>query len=232
MDAAPSFDIPSNWTFEDKGVADGFDRHVREQLPWYELATGAVAHVARHYIPLDGVVYDLGAATGNIGRALAPTLQVRKAMLISVEPSAEMAAAYRGPQRNNLEIERAERVKFQPFDVAVAFLTLMFVPVAERAPLLDRLFDAMRPGGVLIVFDKCEADSGYAGTVLWRLALAGKLATGVDPAEIVAKELSLSGVQRPLSRGVLPAHALEFFRFGEFAGWLIEKEIPRCRQDP
>jgi tRNA (cmo5U34)-methyltransferase len=228
----PEFIIPTNWTFEDQAVAAGFERHVRETLPWYELATGAVAHVARHYIPLDGLVYDLGCATGNIGRALAPTLQARKAHLIAVEPSHEMAAIYTGPPESELLIERAECVEFQPFDVAVAFLTIMFVAVAERARLLDRLFAAMRPGGVLIVFDKCEADTGYAATVLWRLALAGKLATGIDPAEIVAKELSLSGVQRPLSRGVLPAHALEFFRFGEFAGWLIEKEIPRCRQDP
>jgi tRNA (cmo5U34)-methyltransferase len=230
MNDAPGFAIPANWTFEDKGVADGFDRHVREQLPWYDLATGAVAHVARHYIPLDGVVYDLGAATGNIGCALAPTLTARTARLIAVEPSAEMAAAYRGPQRSFLQVQRAECVEFEPFDVAVAFLTLMFVAVAERAPLLDRLLAAMRPGGALIVFDKCEADTGYAATVIWRLALAGKLATGVDAAEIVAKELSLSGVQRPVSRAMLPAHALEFFRFGEFAGWLIEKEIPRCHQ--
>ena len=44
-------DIPTNWTFETSGVAQGFDRHVREQLPWYDLATNAILHVARHYIP-------------------------------------------------------------------------------------------------------------------------------------------------------------------------------------
>ena len=35
------------------------------------------------------------------------------------------------------------------------------------------------------------------------------------------KELSLSGVQRPLYRGELHA-AVEVVRFGDFAGWLIE----------
>ena len=215
-------DIPVNWTFHDQNVAEGFERHVREQLPWYELATGAVAHVARHYIPNDGLVYDLGAATGNIGRALAPTLLARGARLVSVEPSPEMADLYAGPQPEGLIMEAAEAVTFQPFDVAVAFLTLMFVPVAERGPLLNRLWQKLRPGGALIVFDKCEAQPGYVGTVLWRLALAGKLAAGVEAVEIVAKELSLSGVQRPLAPRLLPANAVEFFRFGEFAGWVIE----------
>jgi len=220
MDANTGFDIPRNWTFEDQAVAAGFERHVREQLPWYETATGAVAHVARHYIPNGGLVYDLGAATGNIGHALAPTLAARGARLVAVEPSAEMAAIYSGP--GQLLVERAECVPFEPFDVAIAFLTLMFVPPVERKPLLARLISAAQPGGALIVFDKCEAERGYPGTVLWRLALAGKLAAGVDASEIVAKELSLSGVQRPLPRSLLPAHAIEFFRFGEFAGWLIE----------
>jgi tRNA (cmo5U34)-methyltransferase len=222
-DASAALSIPVNWTFEDTAIARGFDRHVREQLPWYELATGAVAHVGRHYIPIDGLVYDLGAATGNIGRALEPTLISRNARLIPVEPSPEMAAAYAGPQREHLAIERAEAVVFEPFDLAIAFLTLMFVAPGLRRALLDRLLAAQRPGGAVIIFDKCEAEAGYPGTIFWRLALAGKLASGVDPAEIVAKELSLSGVQRPIARGLLPPHALEFFRFGEFAGYLIER---------
>ena len=71
-------DIPTNWTFETSGVAQGFDRHVREQLPWYDLATNAILHVARHYIPENGLVYDFGASTGNIGRALAPILKKKK----------------------------------------------------------------------------------------------------------------------------------------------------------
>lgn len=221
----PSFEIPVNWTFRDAGVAAGFDRHVREQLPWYDHATGAVAHVARHYLPQGGTVYDLGAATGNIGRALAPALEARGAKLIPVEASPEMAALYDGPQRENLVIERAEAIELNAFDVAVAFLTMMFIPLAARRHFLQRLVRHAQPGGAVIVLDKCAAVGGYAATVLWRLALAGKLAAGVDPAEIVAKELSLSGVQRPFDPALLDnlGHPpIEFFRFGEFAGWLIE----------
>src|SRR5262249_665652 len=120
--------------------------------------------------------------------------------------------------------ERRERVQYQPFDGAVAFLTLMFVPIEERPLLLAKLAGLMRPGGALIIFDKCEAVAGYAATVLWRLALAGKVATGVDPAEIVSKELSLMGVQRPFDPALLLdlGRTVEFVRFGEFAGWLVE----------
>lgn len=61
----------SDWTFH--GFAKEFDGHVREQLPWYELASAAMGLIARQYIPKGGKVYDLGASTGNVGRVLAPT---------------------------------------------------------------------------------------------------------------------------------------------------------------
>lgn len=195
---------------------------MRSSLPWYDLATGAVAHVARHYIPTGGTVYDLGASTGNIGRALEPTLDARAATLLSIEASAEMAALYTGPQPGHLMQADIREVDFRPFDLAVCFLTMMFVPVADRPALLARLRAAVRPGGAIVIFDKTEASRGYAATVLWRLALAGKVASGVPAEEIIAKELSLGGVQRPLDPAMLGADALEFFRFGEFAGWLIE----------
>jgi tRNA (cmo5U34)-methyltransferase len=211
--------IPTDWTFKTADVAGEFDRHVREQLPWYELTTGVVAHVARHYIPEGGRVYDIGASTGNVGNAIADTLAARKAEIVPIDNSAAMAEIYRGP--GSLVIADAAEFDYQPFDLAVLFLCLMFVPPSKRGEFIARLRSRIRPGGAIIVFDKCEPATGYVATVLWRLALAGKTAAGVDAREILAKELSLGGIQRPINpREIEPA--TEIFRFGDFAGWIIE----------
>lgn len=222
-------DIPREWTFETRAIASAFDRHVREQLPFYELATGALAHIARHYIPRDGLVYDIGASTGNVGRALAATLEQRDARLIPIEASGEMADIYDGPGARELVRKNALAVEYEEFDLAVLFLVMMFMPVAGRAAFLERLRLKMKPGGAIIVFDKTEAVAGYAATVLWRLTLAGKVAAGVEAQEIVAKELSLGGVQRPIRVAELGAGAVEWMRFGEFAGWLIEADPGAAR---
>ena len=89
--------IPSDWTFRTPAVAAAFDAHVRESLPWYDFVTGAVAHFARAYIPKGGYVIDVGASTGNIGRALAPTLDQRNAYLLPIDNSEDMAKIYAGP---------------------------------------------------------------------------------------------------------------------------------------
>ena len=161
-----------DWTF--RGFSGQFDGHVREQLPWYDMATAAVAMIARHYIPQGGKVYDLGCSTGNIGRVLAPTLHEREARLVALDECRDMVAAYRGP------------------------------------------------GGAIIVVDKEESPGGYPATVLSRLTWDCKLRQGAEPGAVMRKELSLSGVQRPLYRGELGPDAVEVFRFGDFAGWLIE----------
>lgn len=214
-------DIPKEWTFENTSVASSFNSHVREQLPWYDMVTGAVAHIARHYIPQDGLVYDIGASTGNIGTALQAALTQRKAKLIPIEPSAEMCEQYRGPGKEQLVQMDACRFDFQPFDVAICNLVMMFMPVHERPGFIAKLKAGLKPGGAIIIVDKCEAATGYQATVLWRLTLAGKVAAGVEAEHIVAKELSLGGVQRPLDPALLGDDALLWFRFGEFAGWII-----------
>lgn len=82
-------------------------------------------------------------------------------------------------------------------DDAVCFLVLMFLPIGKRHELVRRL----------------------CGLI--------KVAQGAKSDDIIQKELSLGGVQRPLPinfmESVVENKAVEVFRFGEFAGWVIEK---------
>ena len=216
--------IASNWTFESGEVAQAFDRHVREQLPWYELVTGAVSHIARHYIPDGGLVYDIGCSTGNIGKALAPTLDQRGALLISIDSSPFMADHFAGPGK--MVVGNACMYEYDPFDVGVLFLVLQFIAPRDRGLLLQKLWAKVRPGGALLVVDKVESCGGYPQTVMHRLTIAGKVSTGTKAEDVVAKELSLIGVQRPLPAKYIETvigNAVEFFRFGEFVGYLIAK---------
>lgn len=215
--------IPKDWTFKNADVAAEFDRHVREQLPWYDLATGVITHVARHYIPDGGTVYDIGASTGNLGRSMRDIIESRHVNFIPIDSSEYMRGEYSGI--GELIIADATQFPFQVFDLAVCFLTLVFISVPERQRLISKLRFLNRPGGAIVVFERMEPLSGYPSIIMSRLALAGKLASGVDSKQIIDKELSLSGIQRPLNRNELGDDAKEIFRFGDFAGWIIESPI-------
>lgn len=126
-----------------------------------------------------------------------------------------MVESYRGAG----EVVQADalRYDYRPFDVG-----FLFLPVADRSTLMRQLRARLRPGGALVVFDKCEASSGYAATALWRMTLTAKLEAGVSYEEAMQKEVSLIGVQRPIKVEELGGGVVEVFRFGDFVGWLIE----------
>lgn len=215
-----SLKVPNLWTFESENVAENFDDHVREQLPWYELITNAVALIARQYIPENGIVYDVGASTGNIGRALSETIREKSVEFHPIESSLEMANKYAGP--GTVIVTDALKYDFAKYDCAICFLVLMFLPVYQREWFIRALVEKIRPGGALLIVDKTKPTHGYASVALSRLTIAGKLSAGAPPDEIIEKELSLAGYQRPIDASELPENAVEFFRFGEFAGWIIE----------
>lgn len=223
-DKSENFQLPDAgaWTFKDPKIAAHFDRHVREQLPWYDLATGVVTHVGRHYLTEGGTVIDIGASTGNVARALSETLDRRKARLIALDNAADMLDRYDGPGEPVVADAREYNFAAKGPDLIVAFLVLMFVPVADRAALVSKLKASVRPGGAVIVFDKMAAGGGHVGSVIYRMTLAAKYEAGAAPDEIIAKELSLAGVQRPMSEAEL-ASFVPIFRFGDFAGWLYER---------
>lgn len=213
--------IPANWTFKDTSVARGFDAHVREQLPWYDLLTHAVQHIGRHYIPENGVVYDIGASTGNISLALADTIKARNASIYSIEESEQMVKQWSG--HGQIIHASALDYAFDEHDLSVLFLVLMFMPLQRRKAFVEQVYSKLRKGGAMVVVDKLQGRGGYFDVIQRRLTMAWKVRSGIDPQLILDKELSLSGVQRPITESELPQAAQCFFRFGEFAGYILER---------
>lgn len=214
--------IPTRWSFRSSEVAENFDSHVRQQLPWYDLATDVVAAVVSHYVPEGGLVYDIGASTGNITRKLMDELRPVGPKIVPIESAGEMLRQWSVPGVVPV-CEDASSYAYSPFDAAVLFLVLQFIPVDRRGELIRRMVESAKSGGVIVIVDKMVPSSGYAATVTRNITLRQKVRNGVSDSELFQKELSLIGVQRPLSPSELPEQAIEVFRFGDFAGFVIEK---------
>ena len=214
-----------DWTFDD--FAEDFDSHVREQLPWYELVTESVAFIARNYLPKNGLVYDIGCSTGNMTKALLGLIEEREASILGIDPEDSMIQAYsRFLTDSNVQVSQAnaEDFAYGSYDVAVVMLTAMFIPFASHKTFLHKLYKNLNEGGAIIIVDKVTDETGYFSTVLKRLTMYWKLEKGARAEDILSKELSLSGVQRPMSSQLLHNYqAKQFFQLGEFKGWVIEK---------
>ena len=216
----------NSWTFETPEIAAGFDDHVREQLPWYDMVTDAVVYIVRNYLTDDNTVVDVGSSTGNVIHKLMPLLLERKAYAVAVEKSPTMVDVLkkRFESHHNVSVvcDDVRHGGVSKSQVIVVFLTLMFIPVHERQRVIDRLKANLLKGGVLIVVDKVCDHGGYFATVLKRLGMHWKIQQGAELGAVTTKEMSLAGVQIPFDPSMLGEDAKQFFRMGEFAGWVVE----------
>jgi tRNA (cmo5U34)-methyltransferase len=216
-----------SWTFESKEIASTFDSHVREQLPWYDMATDAVAYIVKNYLRDYGDIVDIGSSTGNMIDKLMPLIKEREADIYAIDDSTEMVKVLRKKYDNNCSVKISEydvsEDGIPSADVYIVFLTMMFLPVVSRERLLDEMRSKVRNGGVIIIVDKVADHNGYFATVLKRLTMHWKLLQGAKPEDVLTKEMSLAGVQIPLDTDLIPDGKL-FFRMGEFAGWVIESK--------
>jgi tRNA (cmo5U34)-methyltransferase len=216
----------NSWTFETPEIANKFDAHVREQLPWYDMVTDAVVYIARNYLPEFGTVVDIGASTGNMVDKLMPLMVERWADVVAIEKSIPMCKVLQNKYENskyvsvqNVNITNSEMPEAE---VYILFLTMMFIPTERRKALMKAMRANCTKGGVIIVVDKVYDHGGYFATVLKRLTMQFKLQQGAKPEDVLNKEMSLAGVQIPIDPAILGENAKQFFRMGEFAGWVIE----------
>jgi len=215
-------DIPKDWTFKNKGVAENFDAHVSEQLPWYNMTLGFIAHIARAYLTDGSTLVDLGCATGAVTRSLADTIAARGINARSFDNSQEMIDNFKGVGSVSL-LDASKVDEIPKFDVCVCYLVLMFLPIADRQRILDGLKARCNQGGIIVFVDKVEPFSGYFGTVINRLSMLNKLTAGVCADDILTKELSLSGFQRPSAEALYIENGFfKWFQIGDFCGYAYE----------
>lgn len=214
--------IPDEWTFKNKDVASNFDNHVAEQLPWYYMAQSMAAHLIRCYLPYDGILIDLGCSTGGITKAVSDVIKARNVSALSIDNSKEMIDIFDGPGKALLG-DMADKSLFDSFDVCCVFLSIMFMPVKDRESFIDSLILRKQEGGAIIIVDKAVQVSGYLGTSISRLTISNKINGKNSAEDILKKELSLCGVQRPIDPDLLESRGfIKWLQIGEFIGWIKE----------
>ena len=121
-----------------------------------------------------------------------------------------------------LIVTTAEDIHYEPYDFAVSHLTMMFLAKDERKKVIERLKENRKEGGALVFLEKIIPSGGYFSTVSMRMTLSEKLNAGASCEEIIKKELSLAGIQVPLSEEELEG-ATKWFCFGDFAGFIYSE---------
>lgn len=115
--------------------------------------------------------------------------------------------------------------------LVLSVLTLQFVPMEYRQQVIRAAYEALAPGGAMIVVEKVLGSSASIDSQFVRHYLDSKMRNGYSAEEVDRKRLSLEGVLVPVTarwNEEMLQHAgfsqIDcFWRWLNFAGWLALK---------
>ena len=193
----------SNWlNFAfDEQVVQVFPDMISRSVPGYWEVNQKTAVWAKTFYQDNTVMYDLGASLGAASWGIAQLCQEQKPKIIAVEQSSAMVAQFAKNLAvcdffHNIEIVEGDicTQELQPTSVVVCNYCLQFISPTQRKYVLQKIYDALVPNGVLLLAEKIAMESVEEDEAIRELHHQWKLQQGYTLNEIERKSRSIANV--------------------------------------
>jgi len=226
------------WAFDEE-VTDCFEDMLVRSIPQYETMREATFALACNYRTPKSAIIDLGASRGD-GLARLVDAYGATNRFVAVEVADPMLKVLRERFAGLIDCGVVDvrdddlRTAFPPVreaSVVQCILTLQFTPIEYRQDIMRRAYDALAPGGCLLLVEKILGASAQIDKLMVGEYLSFKSANGYTEEEITRKRLSLEGALVPLTaawnEGLMKETGFAtvdcFWRWMNFAGWVAVK---------
>ncbi|CAA0083122.1 Carboxy-S-adenosyl-L-methionine synthase [Zhongshania aliphaticivorans] len=186
----------------DEHVVEVFPDMIQRSVPGYATIIAMTGVMAGKYAQSGSNCYDLGSSLGASTLAMAREIGDRDCQLIGVDNSPAMIERCNEyianlPQSISLRCENIQDTQITDASVVVLNFTLQFVPAEQRAALILKISEAMRPGGILILSEKIKFSDPHLQDLNTDLHHAFKRANGYSELEVAQKRSAIEDVLIP-----------------------------------
>ncbi len=210
---AQASDHVGDFKFDDR-VAGVFSDMIRRSVPGYGQIIQTLGDLAQRYVTPKTQVYDLGCSLGAATLNIRRQIESRQCKIVAVDNSESMIErckenldAYLSDTQVDLVCADIRDIEFENASMVVLNFTLQFLPPADRDALIQKIYQGLNPGGILVISEKLRFDSQAIHGLLDDLHLNFKRANGYSELEISQKRSALENVMKP---DTLPAHEQRF----------------------
>jgi tRNA (cmo5U34)-methyltransferase len=190
----------------DGKVADVFDDMLNRSVPCYRMVIEMIGAILGKSLEQNDRVYDLGCSTGETLIELARRLEHLDLDFTGVDNSPAMLSK----ARHKAEMfSLAERITFREANIIdldvsgagaiIMNYTLQFIRPLNRQEFLVKVYQALRPGGILIVSEKILSLDPDLNRAFIDFYLDFKRRNGYSETEISRKREALENVLIPFS---------------------------------
>lgn len=226
----------AKWAFDEK-VTGVFDKMLEASIPNYQEMRRLTFALGKRFIPKTdgGVVIDIGASRGDALLPFVDHYPNHNYYAVECAPAMSAVLKERFWSPNVTVCEHDLRYNHSVFEtksnLILSVLTLMFVPLELRQRLLQSMYESLRPGGALILVEKCLGADSCIHDMLVEEYLAMKKEHGYTYEQINRKKMALEGVLVPVTaewnvdmlRRAGFRHIDTFWRSLMFAGFIAIK---------
>lgn len=192
-----------DFSFDD-AVADVFPDMIRRSVPGYDAIISQLGVLAKHYAKPNTHVYDLGSSLGAATLSMYRQTSDLNLKHICIDNSVSMVKRCKSRLERHMPdadlqviCENIEETEINNASLIVINFTLQFLAPNTRLALLEKVYQGLLPGGVLILSEKLKFDDVLENQLQidWHLTL--KRANGYSDMEISQKRAALENVLIP-----------------------------------
>jgi tRNA (cmo5U34)-methyltransferase len=187
----------------DDAVARVFPDMIKRSVPGYSMIIPMIGIITEQYAQKNTHLYDLGCSLGASLLAMRHGVKVDDCTVVGIDNAAAMlkrCQSYVDIDDATIPVELYEgditAFAYKKASVVTLNFTLQFIQLEKRHALIQQLFDALEPGGALILSEKICFDQPEQ-TLQQELHWDFKRANGYSDLEVSQKRSALENVLVP-----------------------------------
>lgn len=202
----------------DQSVAEVFPDMIKRSVPGYSTIIQQIEKIAQGLVTPHSNCFDLGCSLGAASLAMSKGTNQSSVKIIGVDNSKAMLTrcqqhieAFKHVTPIELHCSDVQSFPINNASMVVLNFTLQFINKNDRDALLDKIFQGMLPGGVLLLSEKIVFDDPHFNQLMIDLHHQFKRDNGYSDLEISQKRNALENVLLPET---LQQHKNRLFSIG------------------
>ncbi len=188
----------------DETVTGVFPDMIQRSVPGYSAIISAIGLLAGRFARKHSVCYDLGCSLGAATLSMRHQIETENCRIVAVDNSEAMVTRFQeilqkdqAPVAVDVLCADIREVAIENASVVVLNFTLQFIPLEDRIGLLQKIYQGLLPGGILILSEKLKFDDDRQQELQTEMHHAFKKAQGYSDLEISQKRTALENVLIP-----------------------------------
>lgn len=189
-----------DWTFDEK-VAEVFPDMVQRSVPGYSNIISMIGMLAERFVQQNSMIYDLGCSLGAATLSIRRNIKHENCHIVAIDNSLPMVErckrhidAFKANTPVDVICDDICNIQMQNASMVVLNFTLQFLTPESRQQVLNKIYQALNPNGILVLSEKFSFTDSTIDDLLFNMHHDFKRANGYSELEISQKRNMLENV--------------------------------------